>query len=91
MTTEKTPPSTSVDSFVIVPRLVAQETVDAVTFKVEQYSAVSFEDCLRLLGSVRFLAMRADPIRRLGPVAETVYPWNLVDYMSCENPRGKAR
>lgn len=91
MNTEKTPSSTSVDSFVIVPRPVAQQCVDAVTFKVEQYSAVSFDDCLRLLGTIRFLAMRSDPIRRLGPVAETVYPWNLVDYMSSENPRGKSR
>ena len=81
----------SVDAVVIVPRSEAQAIVDAVTFMVEQFKAVDFSDCIRLLGPERFLLLRSDPIRRLGPKSETVYPWNLVDYLACENPRQRSR
>jgi hypothetical protein len=91
MNNENTPTVASVDRFVIVPRPKAQTIVDAVTISVEQYKAVDFGVCIRLLGPERFLMLRADPIRRLGPKVETVYPWNVVDYLSCENPRQRSR
>lgn len=77
-------------SFVVMTRSEAQSVVDSVTFMVDQFKAVDFADCIRLLGPERFLMLRSDPIRRLGPRPETVYPWNLVDYLSCENPRKKS-
>jgi len=80
--------SASVD-FAVVPRPEAQEMVNAVTIHMSQCHAVSFDDCEKLLGKTQFAKLKADPIRRLGPVPETVYPWNVVDYLSCENPRGK--
>jgi hypothetical protein len=73
--------------FDIIPRQAAQDRVKSITFKAGVFSAVGFSECLELLGPERFLMLRSDPIRRLGPEKETVYPWNLVDYMSCENPR----
>lgn len=89
--TENAASRASLHGFVIVPRSEAQAIVDAVTFSVDQFKAVDFFDCLRLLGPERFLMLRSDPIRRLGPRTETVYPWNLVDYLSCENPRQRSR
>ena len=75
---------------VIVTRPVAQQMVDAVTISVAQYKAVGFCDCLQLLGPERFLTLRSDPIRRLGPKSETVYPWNVIDYLSSvTNKKGK--
>jgi len=59
----------------------AQKIVDEVTIKVNQFKAVSLEDCLRLLETQKFLLLRQDPIRRAGPSKETVYPWNVVDYL----------
>ena len=75
----------------ILSRPDAQVAVDAVTFKINQYSAVSFTDCKMLLGDERFAMLLSDPVRRLGPTDSTVYPWNLVDYLSNKNPRGNAK
>lgn len=69
---------------VAVPRSTANAIVDSVTIAVEQYKAVAFDDCIRLLGPERFAMLQADPIRRFGPRAGTVYPWNVVDYLSCK-------
>jgi hypothetical protein len=71
----------------MIDRPRAQEIVDLHTSLIGPFKAVSFDTCLKLLGSERFLLLRSDPIRREGPVKGTVYPWNLVDYLSNENPR----
>jgi len=55
-------------------------------FKVGQYRAVSYYLCGQFLGD-RFDMLLADPIRNKGPIPETVYPWNLVDYLCCHDPR----
>ena len=59
----------------------AQVKVDAVTYLIDQYKAVSTEDVLILIGAERLEQMQHDPIRKLGPTAETFYPWNVVDYI----------
>jgi hypothetical protein len=59
----------------------AQALVDIRTFKVAQYSAVSMEDALALIGEDRFAELLADKVRCLGPTRGTIYPWNVVDYL----------
>lgn len=63
-------------------REAAQKLVDTVTIKINQYSAVSAEDCYKLLDLYTFNRLCNDPIRRLGPVPNTFYPWNVVDALS---------
>ena len=64
--------------------------VDQITFRVEQYRAVSWLGAQLLLGdAVHELAN--DPIRCKGPTVGTVYPWNVVDYIELdETKREKA-
>lgn len=49
-----------------------------------RYSCVSYTNCTFLLGRLRFEALLADPIRRYGPTPDTVYSWNVVDYLCKE-------
>ena len=77
-------------TIMILPRDKAQVLVNSITFKVKQFKAVSKEDCRRLLGE-RYQLLVQDRIRNLGPDKDTIYPWNLVDYLSNENPsKGKS-
>lgn len=62
-------------------RAEAQKIVDTYVFKVEQYRAVSHMDALKLLGENRFGRLMDDAIRGVGPTKDTIYPWNVVDYM----------
>ena len=71
----------------LLTREQAQKIVDERTFYVGHCKAVSFESCRLLLGADRFLMLLDDPIRNKGPQAQTVYPWNLVDYLCSEDPR----
>lgn len=75
----------------MLSRVEAQIAVDNVTYHVGVFAAVSHKDCLRLLGESRFSLLVADPVRNLGPVPQTVYPWNVVDYLSSEDPRSLSR
>lgn len=70
----------------IVSRADAQELVDRYTVAVQQYRGVPQSDVTRLLGD-RAAMLRSDPIRKLGPTPDFVYPWNVVDYLSNHNPR----
>ena len=65
----------------ISSRSEAEKIVSAFTFKVNQYCAVSINDCFLLLGEKKTHALLSDPIRKLGPSSTTVYPWNVVDYL----------
>lgn len=42
---------------------------------------VTLLEAERILGPERFKAITADPIRRWGIGANTVYPWNVADYV----------
>ncbi len=48
---------------------------------VEQYAAVALDHACQILGIVVYHRMMTNPIRCLGPNGESVYPWNVVDYM----------
>lgn len=63
-------------------RSEATEKVEAVTFRVGPYAAVSLEQAESLLGADRMARLLADPIRKLGPNTEAFYPWNAVDYLA---------
>ena len=73
----------------ILTREQAQKRVNESTFFVGKLKAVSLESCRVMLGSDRFAMLIADAIRNKGPMAQTVYPWNLVDYLCNEDPRLK--
>ena len=74
-------------SWEVLSREQAQAAVDAVTTKVGNFAAVPVDDCRRLLGQERCELLLSDKIRCLGPIPGTVYPWNVVDYLSSEDPR----
>jgi hypothetical protein len=83
---------------VSVKREEAQKIVDGVTFNVEQPApyppckAVSVRDARRLIGDKHFDRLAADRIRGRGPLPETFYPWNVVDYLvPAENEREHER
>lgn len=82
---------TEINSWVVLSRQQAQATVDAVTARVGNFAAVPVDDCRRLLGEERCELLLSDPIRCLGPVPGTVYPWNVVDYLSAADPRSLSR
>lgn len=69
-------------------RIEAEAIVEPHTFMHNQFRAVSFDSCRLLLGA-RFDLLLADPLRAKGPIAGTIYPWNVVDYLIHENPRAK--
>lgn len=50
--------------------------------RIEQYEAVPLKDAATILGDEVFGRLRADKIRCLGPTPDTVYPWNVIDYMT---------
>jgi len=77
-------------SYGVLTRDQANLIVEGHTFMHEQYQAVSYDSCRQIIGD-RIDLLLSDPIRCKGPTKETVYPWNLVDYMIHKNPRYVAR
>jgi len=58
----------------------ANAIVEQIAFRVDQYAAVSWLGAQLLLGEhVHELAN--DPIRCCGPTINSVYPWNVADYL----------
>ncbi len=47
----------------------------------DHFSYVPDRFAVVLLGRDAFDIMKADPVRGLGPFADTTYPWNVVDYL----------
>lgn len=64
----------------------AQAAVDAATIKVDQFSAVLKSEAATLLGEARYTSLMADRLRSAGPNAETIYSWNVVDYLDEAGP-----
>ena len=62
------------------PRYVAQRAVDLVSFRLNQYSVVSKENATELLGD-DLTDLMSDPIKSKGPGSNTIYSWNVVDYL----------
>jgi hypothetical protein len=62
-------------------RIEAEAVVATHIVMVEQYQAVPRSVAEELLGVERYGRLLRDKVRNLGPTADTVYPWNVVDYI----------
>jgi hypothetical protein len=51
------------------------------TFRIGPFKAVTLISCQQLLTESAFKRMQKDPLRKHGPSKDTVYPWNVVDYL----------
>jgi len=60
----------------------AQLLVDNVTLRVDQYAAVSTAEARSLLGEIDYERMMKNQVKNKGATVVTVYPWNIVDYLS---------
>ena len=69
-----------------VRRAIAADEVQLATVEVNGYQAVDKLDALRLLGEERLAELLADKIRCLGPTKDTIYPWNVIDYLTRNEP-----
>ena len=49
--------------------------------KHEQYSIITAADALKLLGEERYKRLANDKVRQLGPIKDTFYYWNVIDYI----------
>lgn len=78
-------------NLVLYCREVANEIVSRRIVMAGQFQAVSRADAIEILGRSRYERLLRDPVRHQGPVPGTHYPWNVVDYLSCEHPGGKSR
>jgi hypothetical protein len=75
----------------LMERNDAWKEVDTNTGYVNNLKAVSIDACRKLLGPERLLMLLSDPIRSTGPNEDSVYPWNVVDYLCNEDPRPNKR
>jgi hypothetical protein len=65
-----------------VDRKTAQEIVDGLVFKIGPFKAVANEDAIKVLGQDLFDQLKSNPVKKYGPTKSTIYPWNVVDYLS---------
>ena len=49
---------------------------------IAQYSCVTKCDAQKLLGDKTFAVLLADKIRGVGPTEDTIYSWNVVDFLA---------
>jgi len=64
-------------------RADASLLVKNVTARTDRgFAYVRNEETISLLGDDDFVRMMRDPVRNLGPLPYTVYPWNVIDYLS---------
>ncbi len=57
------------------------ELVNRFVQNYHQFRYVRHDDVKYLLGDYRFGQIIKDPIRKLGPIPKTIYPWNVIDYL----------
>lgn len=60
----------------------AEEYTKQVTINIRGFKAVLKDDAKKLLACERYRLIMLDPIKRIGPCADSIYPWNVVDYLS---------
>lgn len=63
-------------------RQQAIELVNPHVFNYKQYRCVDLTVARSLLGDEYYDRMMADKIKNLGPKPGTIYPWNVIDYLS---------
>ena len=59
----------------------AQELVRPHVRMINQYQSIPRCLVIGFIGYDEYMRLEKDPIRRLGPTEDTVYPWNVVDYL----------
>lgn len=62
-------------------RVKAQKVIEESIKIINGLKGIDDQDAKKFLTDEAFLAMKKDPIRKLGPTTETTYPWNILDYM----------
>lgn len=65
----------------------AASLVEPLIFNVDQFKAVTHENCIKVLGDARFAMLLSDSLRNTGPINGTIYPWHLIDWLINEDPR----
>jgi hypothetical protein len=60
----------------------AEEFTKQVTVDIRGFKAVAKSDAKKLLACERYRLLMLDPIKRVGPTNDSIYPWNVVDYLS---------
>lgn len=60
----------------------AQQIVLPYIKQYEQYHCLSLEDARTILGPTYFDIMMADKVKNLGPIKNTIYYWNVIDYLT---------
>jgi hypothetical protein len=62
-------------------RAAAESQVAGSVVMIGQYQAVAHCDARELLGDERYARLLKDPLRKGGPQAGYVYPWNVADFI----------
>lgn len=60
----------------------AEEYTKEVTIDINGFKAVLKSDAMKLLACERYRLLLLDPIKRIGPSKDSIYPWNVIDYLS---------
>lgn len=63
-------------------RARATELVEPCVYRYGQFACVGLTQACKLLGSTYYQKMMADKVRNLGALPGTIYPWNVIDYLS---------
>ena len=53
--------------------------------QINQYQAIPYDSVKQLLGEETFATLLADKVRGCGPTRDTIYPWNVIDYLQLKN------
>lgn len=62
-------------------RQQAAEIVEKHTKRTKDgFAYITNSDVVLIIGADKLSDLTKDPIRRLGPITGTVYPWNVIDY-----------
>ena len=85
---------TTQEEYKVVPRHVAEQIVfpHIVLFPNESgvsQKGIPLEVVKDLMPDHQFVKLLDDPIRNKGPKPETLYPWNVIDYLTNLDPRKK--
>lgn len=74
----------------ISERAIAEAGVAPHIRVINGFQCVTSNDVFSLLGADRYARLISDPIRGRGPTTDSIYPWNVADYMQFPNLRASA-
>jgi len=67
-------------------RAEAEATVRPLIIQFAQYQGVQLDEIAKLLSVEQYAKLIDDPIRGIGPTRDSIYPWNVIDYLM-EEPK----